>query len=86
MNILFVGSGDITANYLADRLYREGHNISWATKEEKSLLLKRNLKERYTGKAIGRVFSMGFCACRELTRLYSHMKPMWERTKKRGNP
>lgn len=44
MNILFVGSGDITANYLADRLYREGHNISWATKEEKSLLLKKEFK------------------------------------------
>ncbi len=44
MNILFVGSGDITANYLADRLYREGHQISWVTKDEKSFLLNKDFK------------------------------------------
>lgn len=44
MNVLFVGSGDITANYLADRLYREGNAVSWVTREEKGFLLKRGFQ------------------------------------------
>lgn len=52
MNVLFVGMADITASYLADRLYREGHHISWVTSEKKVFLWSKDFK--------GKVYRIGY--------------------------
>lgn len=44
MNVLFVGTSNIAASYLADRLYREGNSISWVTSEKKENLWSREFK------------------------------------------
>lgn len=54
MNVLFVGMADITASYLADRLYREGHHILWITSERKSFLWSKDFK--------GKVYRIGYKA------------------------
>lgn len=52
MNVLFVGMADITASYLADRLYREGHHISWVTSEKRAFLWSKDFK--------GKVYRIGY--------------------------
>lgn len=44
MNILFVGTGDVAAGYLADRLYRDGHSVVWVTSDKKGVLWNKSFK------------------------------------------
>lgn len=63
MNILFIGTADITASYIADRMYREGHSLTWITSEKKEGLWNKSFKgkvyrEGYQASQISRILKL----------------------------